>query len=72
MQIYITENKEFYYIGQRLIYYDTVVIIEKFIKHKRKNTKENYLCVNLKDIEYKTVNYTVNVENLKYYIKVGE
>ena len=72
MQIYITENKEIYYTGQKLRYYDTYVIIRKFIKHKRKNTKENYLCVNLKDIEYKTVNYTVNVDNLKYYIKVGE
>lgn len=67
MQIYITENKEFYYIGQRLIYYDTVVIIEKFIKHKRKNTKEKYLCVRLRDTKFKTVNYTLNVDNLKYY-----
>lgn len=70
MQIYITENGEFYYTGQKLIYYDRVCEINKFIQHNRIKTKEKYLCVNLKDLGYKTVNYTINVEYLKNYKKL--
>lgn len=72
MQIYISENKEIYFTGQKLKYYDTELIIEKFIIHKRRRTKEKYLCINLKDTKYKTVKYTVSVDNLKYYKKLGE
>ena len=76
MQIYISENKEFYYQGQVLNCFDSLgnylgqERINKFKTHKRrKNKNEIYLCVNMQSLEYKSKNYTIDVANLKYYKK---
>lgn len=76
MQIYISEEGEFYYQGQILYCFDSLgnylgqERIKKFITHKkRKNKNQKYLCVNMQSLEYKSKNYTINVENLKYYRK---
>lgn len=76
MQIYISENREFYYQGQILNCFDSLghyigqERITKFIVHKRrKNKNQKYLCVNMQSLEYKSKNYTLNVDDLKYYKK---
>lgn len=76
MQIYISEDREFYYQGQILYCFDALgnfigqERITKFIVHKsRKNKNLEYLCVNMQSLKYKSKNYTLNVDNLKYYKK---
>ncbi len=64
MNFYIAEDRGFYYEGQILSHYDThgnfleFVKINKFIKHK------GYLAVNFQSLEYKTKNWTLNVDCL--------
>lgn len=63
-QIYISETGEKYYKGEKLKEYDLhgsfleYVKINKFIKHKK------YLAVNFNSLEYKTKNWTLNVDCL--------
>ena len=46
--------------------------IVKFINHKkRKNKKENYLVARLQSLEYKSKFFSVPVELLENYVKVG-
>ena len=64
IQIYISETGEYYKNGEILKEYDLhssfleYVKINKFIKHK------NYLAVNFNSLEYKTKNWTLNVDFL--------
>ena len=46
--------------------------IIKFINHhRRKNKKEMYLVANLQDMQYKTKVFSIPVETLENYTKVG-
>ena len=72
-QSYITENGKIY--NSEDVIQDqfghTYKII-KFINHKKiKNKKENYLVVNLQSLEYKSKVFSVPVELLEKYVKIG-
>lgn len=69
IDLFITENKEFYFSGEILKQYDMhgqilqYVKINKFIVHKRKDGTK-YFCVNFNSLIYKSKNWTLNVEVL--------
>lgn len=72
-QYYITEDGKMYknddVIQDQFGHTYTIV---KFINHKRrKNKKENYLVVRLQSLEYKTKIFSLPVELLENYTKVG-
>ena len=72
-QYYITEKGKIYknddIVQDQFGHTYTIV---KFINHKRrKNKKENYLVVRLQSLEYKTKIFSLPVELLENYTKVG-
>lgn len=72
-QYYITEDGKIYknddVIQDKFGHTYTIV---KFINHKsRKNKKENYLVARLQSLEYKTKAFSIPVELLENYMKVG-
>lgn len=72
-QCYITEDGKMYknddVVQDQFGHTYTIV---KFINHKRrKNKKENYLVVRLQSLEYKTKAYSIPVEVLENYTKIG-
>ena len=72
-QCYITENGK-KYKNDDVVQdeFGNTYKIVKFINHKKiKNKKENYLVVNLQSLEYKSKVFSVPVELLENYVKVG-
>lgn len=72
-QYYINENGEIYKNDDVIRdEYGNMYSIVKFINHKkRKNKNENYLVAMLQSLEHKSKVFSVPVELLENYAKVG-